>query len=61
MGLIDDIIREYRRGWTPATRFVPLQELPAAIMRGDPRLLPPTPKEVVLLLLYPLKGKEGTV
>ena len=61
MRLIDEIIREYRRGWTPATRFVPPQELPVAIMRADPRLLPPSPKEVVMLLLYPLKGKEGTI
>ena len=57
MGLVDDIITEYRRGWTPSRRFVPPWELPSALLSGDPRLAPPTPRDVALLLLYPLKGR----
>lgn len=45
-------------GWKPETRFVPVNELPQAVLGFDSRLLPPSPTDLALLFLYPLKGQK---
>ncbi len=56
--MIGDEIKWLELGWKPSTRFVPPSELPKAILSGDPRLLPPTPRDIMLLMLYPIKGQK---
>lgn len=56
--MFENEIDELNKGWKPNKRFIPMHELPQAVLSFDSRLLPPSPKDFALLFLYPLKGQK---